>query len=115
MVRDIDVLARLNDALFKQVAEIEAELGAGEGADEKSVRTLGTLARTWEKLMELEKGMENSLEKPAAANGTFQFDEAHLHELRSELERRIGVLVAQKSDVELSEKPQSQGDCSSHQ
>lgn len=100
------VLGRMSAMLETQLVELESHMKDGEGADEKSVRTLGTMARTWEKLNALEQLMDKELDdrqralvvkQDAVANLEPGDDDAALHELRLELERRIAALVERKS------------------
>ncbi|MEO0496305.1 MAG: hypothetical protein AAF141_02895 [Pseudomonadota bacterium] len=108
------ILTRMSAMLQAQLGDLEEHVNAGEGADEKSVRTLGTLARTWEKLNTLEQLMDKELDErrhtqdaktshgrsggPAGApTGGPANDDAGLHALRLELEKRIAALVERKS------------------
>jgi hypothetical protein len=63
-----ELIARLYRAFEKQIAEVEARFGQ-PGADEgeQDARTLGTLARTLEKLIELdrERTEDRDTEEPA--------------------------------------------------
>lgn len=106
------VLVRMSSMLQAQLGELEDHVSAGGGADEKSVRTLGTLARTWEKLNALEQLMDKELDEQrhnldAKSNtgqpGAGHSDDASLHALRLELEKRIAALVDRKSEGRLSE------------
>ncbi|MEM1366024.1 MAG: hypothetical protein AAGH82_09765 [Pseudomonadota bacterium] len=101
------VLARMFAMLETQLGELEGHVNAGEGADEKSVRTLGTMARTWEKLNALEQLMDKELDERCRDLDAKHCDtnqvtaeptnDAGLHALRLELERRIAALVERKS------------------
>jgi hypothetical protein len=63
-----ELIARLYRAFEKQIAEVEARFGQpGEDEGEQDARTLGTLARTLEKLIELdrERTEDRDKEEPA--------------------------------------------------
>jgi len=105
------LLSRLHSLLTTQIEELEASASNGESLDEKSARTLGTLARTWEKLTELEIAMEDARKDKSNTKQVASSDEQKfaghedIHSFRAELERRIRVLVEQKETSEVSTEP----------
>lgn len=104
-------LGRMSAMLEAQLEDLENQVSAGEVSDEKSARTLGTMARTWEKLNALEQLMDKELDErrreldTREAGDTGATDDAGLHALRLELERRIAALVERKSAPGVSEQP----------
>jgi hypothetical protein len=74
------LIDRLYHACSLQVRQIETRLRSNTQADEKDARTLGTLARTLDTLMALERDNGTTADKPEAVNRD---------ELNAELTRRI--------------------------
>ena len=101
------LLKRLNAVLGRQLAEFERGLESLSAIDEKAARTLGTMARTWEKLLELEKGMEQNLEEDRGKTAGFTLSHSELDDLRAELERRIDALVGNSESKTLHKNTQS--------
>ncbi|WP_350333376.1 hypothetical protein [Coralliovum pocilloporae] len=80
------LVARLRRVFDKQVSEVEARLGrlGQTSLDEKDARTLSTLVRTAEKLMDLEEQDSGDMDKD---------EEVSLETLREDLARRLGCFV----------------------
>jgi hypothetical protein len=79
-----EFISRLYRAFEKQVAEIEARFGQPSADDgEQDARTLGTLARTLEKLIELDREQTEDRDKEEPAD---------LARLRQRLKDRLGRL-----------------------
>lgn len=79
-----ELIARLYRAFEKQIEEVEARFGeASADAGEQDARTLGTLARTLEKLIELDREQTGDRDKEEPA------DLARLRQTLSDRLRRL--------------------------
>lgn len=91
------MVSRLYHATDQQIRHLEGRLASGEAAfDEKEARMLGTIARTLDKIMDLEpkqagnqplKGSKDQKAKKDAADG--DDNERSLDALRTELTQRL--------------------------
>lgn len=86
------LIRRLYAALERQVREVEARLAAEDGpasAGERDARTLSNLARTFEKLMEIDGGGAEAHDEGGARD---------IDALRKELAKRIDRLRRERGD-----------------
>ena len=117
------LMARMRWLLERQIAHIERRHAAGPKADEaadatidnaadreRNARTLGSLIRTLEKLIDLERELSKTeAEEPEthARSHDRQADEpaSDTDAIRTELARRLARLAAAGSKTEISSKP----------
>ncbi len=78
------LIDRLYKAFEQQMNDFEAAFQAEEAISEKDARTLGTLARTLEKLIDLKNDQKET--------ETLQDNEVDIDDLREELARRLKLM-----------------------